>query len=137
MPKQPTDFTDVSGTQVKPKPELEEGKRRVFTAEYKLRIITQADQCKHGELGELLRKEGLYAAQLSKWRREFASSGVDGLSKTAPGPKSKLTAEGKRIAQLERDNAKLKRQLGIAEDCLELQKKTLSIMDQMKRDDYE
>lgn len=135
MPKKTTDFTDLSGTQVEPKAELEQRKRRTFTAEYKVRMVAAADVCKHGELGELLRKEGLYAAQISKWRNELEVSGVEGLSKTAPGPKSKLTPEEKQIAALEHENAKLRKKLGIAEDCLELQKKTLSIMDQLKDSD--
>ena len=134
MPKK---ITDLEGTQVNPKPELEQRKRRVFTAEYKIKVVALADECQHGELGEFLRKEGLYAAQIAKWRKELSESGVDGISRTAPGPKSKLTPEQKQIAQLEKENKRLRKKLGIAEDCLELQKKTLSIMEQMKKDDYE
>lgn len=55
---------------------LGERTRRVFTAEYKLSIIRQADACKHDELGELLRREKLYFNQLSQWRRKLAESGV-------------------------------------------------------------
>ena len=72
-------------TQVTPDPVLEKRTRRQFTPEYKLRIIAQADACKHGELGALLRREKLYSNQLSDWRREFAQNGVKGLSKSAPG----------------------------------------------------
>jgi len=71
---------------VKPDPNLEKRIRRVFTGDYKLSIIQQADACKHGELGALLRREKLYAGQLLQWRREMAEHGVQGLSKSSPGP---------------------------------------------------
>lgn len=62
-------------------------------------IIQQAAACKHGEIGELLRREKLYSNQLSQWRREFAKEGVAGIEKSAPGPASKKTSEQKRIEQ--------------------------------------
>ena len=83
MPKPPSTSPD---TQVTPDPVLEKRTRRQFTAEYKLRILAQADACKHGKLGALLRQDKLYSNQLSEWRREFAQNGVKGLSKSAPGP---------------------------------------------------
>ena len=76
----------TSSTQVTPEPALEKRTRRQFTPEYKLRIIAEADACKYGELGSLLRREKLYSNQLSDWRREYAVKGVAGLSKSAPGP---------------------------------------------------
>ncbi|MEX0964054.1 MAG: hypothetical protein WDZ52_08460 [Pseudohongiellaceae bacterium] len=62
-------------TQVTPNPALEKRTRRQFTAEYKLRILAQADACKHGELGTLLRQEKLYSNQLSACRREVRIAG--------------------------------------------------------------
>ncbi|CAM4022685.1 hypothetical protein VA7868_04597 [Vibrio aerogenes CECT 7868] len=91
--------------QVKPSPALEKKTRRVFTTEYKLSIIQQADACQHGELGALLRREKLYSNQLSLWRREFAENGIKGLEKSAPGPAPSKTPEQKRIEQLEKENA--------------------------------
>jgi len=120
-----------SKTEVKPEPALEKRTRRTFSAAYKLRILTEADACKYGELGVLLRKEKLYSSQLREWRKEFAQRGEAGLSKTAPGPKPLKTAEEKRIEQLERQNAQLQKKLHIAEGCLDLQKKALSLLDQM------
>ena len=64
-------------SKIEPKPELEKRIRRIFTAEYKLSIIQRADACKHGEVGELLRREKLYSNQLAQWRRELAEQGVD------------------------------------------------------------
>src|SRR5680860_548074 len=65
---------------VEPDPVLEKRTRRTFTAEYKLRIVAQADHCAHGELGALLRREKLYSAQLQQWRCELADGGLDGVS---------------------------------------------------------
>lgn len=69
---------------VEPQPELEKRTRRVFTPEYKLSIIQQADACKHGEFGKMLRREKLYSNQLAQWRRDLAEQGVDGLKKSHP-----------------------------------------------------
>ena len=118
-------------TQITPDPALEKRTRRKFTVEYKLRIITEANACKHGELGALLRKEKLYSNQLADWRREFTENGVAGLSKSAPGPVASKTPEQRRIEQLEKENTRLSRQLEIANDCLDLQKKALSMLDHL------
>lgn len=117
---------------VEPKPELEKRTRRVFTPEYKLSIIQQADACKHGELGQLLRREKLYSNQLAQWRREFAEQGISGLMKSAPGPAAKKTAEQKRIEQLEKENARLRRQVEVKDSCLMLQKKALELLDNLE-----
>lgn len=126
MPKPTTHLPDPQST---PKPALEKRSRRIFSAEYKLRILQKADACQHGELGKLLRREKLYHNQLSEWRKEFADKGLKGLNKSLPGPVSKLTPEQKRIAQLEKENAKLKKQMQVKDDCLELQKKALDMLD--------
>ena len=118
-------------TQITPDPALEKRTRRKFTVEYKLRIITEANACNHVELGALLRKEKLYSNQLADWRREFTENGVAGLSKSAPGPVASKTPEQRRIEQLEKENTRLSRQLEIANDCLDLQKKALSMLDHL------
>jgi transposase len=82
-------------TEVTPDPILEKRTRRSFSTEYKLKILAKADQCAHGQLGALLRREKLYSNQVQQWRREFAESGVVGLSKTMPGPKSKQSVDQK------------------------------------------
>ena len=124
MPK-PTTAVDPM---VKPEPNLERRIRRVFTSDYKLSILQQADACKHGELGALLRREKLYAGQLLQWRREMAEHGVQGLSKSSPGPAPRRSTEDKRIEQLERENARLRRQLEVKDSCLSLQKKALDLL---------
>jgi len=120
MPKSPSERPD---TQVTPEPALEKRTRRQLTPEYKLRILAEADACKRGELGAILRREKLYSSQLSEWRREFAEHGVAGLSKSAPGPVASRTPEQRRIDQLEKENDRLNRKLEIANDCLNLKKK--------------
>ncbi len=129
MPKSPTELPD---NQVKPNPLLEKRTRRKFTADYKLRIITEADACKHGELGALLRRENLYSNQLAEWRREYAEHGFDGLQKSTPGPAASKTPEQRQVARLNKENAQLTRQLEIANDCLALQKKALSMLDHLR-----
>jgi len=120
---------DLAITEVSPAPELEKRTRRVFSPDYKLKILAAAERCARGELGALLRREKLYSAQLQQWRREFAEQGVAGLSKSAPGPRAAKTAEQRRIEQLERENARLARKLEMATDGLSLQKKALSMLE--------
>ena len=122
----------TNSTQVTPEPALEKRTRRQFTPEYKLRIIAEADACKYGELGALLRRENLYSNQLSDWRWEYAEKGVAGLSKSAPGPLPSKTPDQRRIEQLEKENSRLTRKLGIANDCLDLQKKALAMLDRLR-----
>ena len=129
MPKR---RSDSISTQVTPDPILEKRTRRQFTPDYKLRILAQADACKHGELGALLRREKLYSNQLSDWRKEFAQHGVKGLSKSFPGPAPSKTVDQRRIEQLEKENSRLSRKLDIANDCLDLQKKTLTMLDRLR-----
>ena len=126
VPKDPTNTPD---SQVAPNPKLEKRTRRTFSAEYKLRIVQEANACKHGELGALLRREKLYSNQLSDWRREYAENGLTGLSKSAPGPSPTKSAEQREIEKLKHHVAKLNNELDIANDCLDIQKKVLSILD--------
>ncbi len=128
----PKSISERPNTQVTPEPALEKRTRRQLTPEYKLRIIAQADACKRGELGALLRREKLYSSQLSDWRREFAEKGIAGLSKSAPGPVPSKTPDQRRIDQLEKENERLNRKLDIANDCLDLQKKALSMLDRLR-----
>ena len=116
--------------QAMPDSQLEKRVRRHFSTAYKLRILAEAGQCAHGELGPLLRREKLYSNQLNAWRKELADGGEAALSKSAPGPKAAKTSEQKRIEQLEKELAKTQRKLRITEDCVDLQKKALSMLDQ-------
>jgi transposase len=128
----PKSHSEPRTTQVTPEPALEKRTRRQFTPEYKLRILAEADACQHGELGAILRREKLYSNQLSDWRREYAQNGVAGLSKSIPGPASAKSPEQRRIEQLEKENGRLQRKLDVANDCLELQKKALAMLDRLR-----
>jgi transposase-like protein len=130
MPKPDT----AQPQEVRPDPKLEKRTRRTFTVDYKLSILQQAAACKHGELGSLLRREKLYSNQLAQWRREFESQGVKGLSKSQPGPAATKSPEQRRIEQLEKENARLKKQLLVKDSCLELQKKALALIEQAERE---
>ncbi len=116
--------------EIAPSPEHEKRTRRTFSVEYKLDILKKADACKHGELGQLLRRENLYSNQLAQWRREFSEQGVAGLSKSQPGPQSSQTPEQKRIEKLEKENQRLQEQLRLKDSCLDLQKKAFALIDQ-------
>jgi transposase-like protein len=121
-------------SQVKPSPELEKRSRRLFSTEYKVSIIQQADACQHGELGALLRREKLYANQLAQWRRDFSEEGIQGLQKSRPGPAPLKNPEQKRIAQLEKENARLRHQLDVKDGCIMLQKKAIALVEAMEQE---
>ena len=133
MPKPTTD--PLPASQVKPEPALEKRARRTFSAEYKLRIVQEANACQRGELGSLLRREKLYHNQIQQWRRELDQGGVTSLAKTAPGPKPQLTKEQRQIAALEKKLQRLERQLQLKDDCLELQKKALALLAHQENED--
>jgi transposase len=97
--------------------------RRRFTAEYKLRILEQADRCtRPGELGALLRREGLYSSSLSTWRRQRREGTLAGLGPKRRGRKGSDPRDD-RIKELERENARLRRQLEQAQTVIDVQKK--------------
>lgn len=100
---------------------LAKPERRRFTAEYKLRILQEAEQCANGERGALLRREGLYSSHLSKWRRQREAGQMNGLAPRQRGPK--LDPQAAELAQLRRENERLKRKLQQAEVILDAQKK--------------
>jgi transposase-like protein len=105
----------------------ERAKRRRFTAEYKLRILRQADACKgDGDLGALLRREGLYSSHLTTWRRQRDEIAEAGLKARKRGPKP--TAADPRVKRLERENARLKQRLDEAEMVIEFQKKLSKLL---------
>ena len=124
VPKSPT--TTLPDPQVVPDAEPRE--RRVHSTEYKLAILAEVDQCQRGETAALLRRERLHSSHLSDWRALRAQN-LLGSSRSAPGPAPKLTAEQRRIEQLERDKAALERKLEIAEGCVELQKKLSHLLE--------
>ena len=111
-----------------PDPEVrEKAKRRQFSAEYKLRILKEADACKGpGEIGALLRREGLYSSHLVTWRRQRDVGALAGMKARKRGPKGR--AEDPRLKQQEREIARLQRRLKQAETIIEIQKKVAGIL---------
>lgn len=104
--------------------------RRRFTAEYKQRVLQEADRCKQpGEIGALLRREGLYWSNLTTWRKQRQSGELAGLRGKRREPKRREKSPlADRVRELERENARLKRRAERAEGIVELQKKVSEIL---------
>lgn len=108
--------------------------RRRFSAAEKQRVLTLADACAHGELGALLRREGIYHSQLTEWRLQLARTGQAGLAPQRPGPAPKLDAKDHEIIALNKKVKKLTRELEITTGLVELQKKVAAIFSAMQQD---
>ena len=114
-----------------PDPEVSEKKpRRKFTAKYKLQILQKADGCSEpGQLGALLRREGLYSSNLSIWRRQRDEGLLDALSPKKRGRKEKeKNPLAPKVAELERENEHLRKKLKKAEIIIDVQKKISQIL---------
>ena len=111
-----------------PDPEVPaKARRRRFSAEYRLRILKQADACKKsGELGTLLRREGLYSSLLTNWRRQREQGALQEMRGRRRGPKPRPVDP--RVRQLEAENRRLQRKLQRAETIITLQKKVAEIL---------
>ncbi len=116
---------------VEPDPEVpEKARRRRFGGAYKLRILQAVDACSEsGEIGALLRREGLYSSHLSKWRQQRDAGALEGLRPRKRGRKPRpVDPQAKRIAQLERETERLRRKLEQAEIIIDVQKKLSRIL---------
>ena len=103
------------------------GKRRQYPAEYKLRILQEVEACKgSGEVGALLRREGLYSSLVSKWREQRERGSLTGLSGHRRGPK--VDPQAVEIARLQRENKRLQEKLQRAELIIEVQKKVARLL---------
>jgi transposase len=109
---------------------VEKARRRGFTAEYKLGVLSEADRCtKPGEVGALLRREGLYSSLLSAWRHQRDAGELSARSPKKRGPPAKLPdASARRVAELEKELARAQVRLKRAEALLDLQKKVSEIL---------
>jgi transposase-like protein len=103
-------------------------KRRTFTAAEKLRILREAERCPKGELGALLRREGVYSSHLTHWRRERERNQLTGLTPRKRGPAQRVDEQAQRLAELERENTRLEAKLGKAELIIDAQKKLLQVL---------
>jgi transposase-like protein len=122
--------TEGKAGAVIPDPEVvAQAKRRRFTAEYKLTILTAADQAKgSGGIGALLRREGLYSSLLATWRRERDAGVLHTLAPRKRGPKSKRDPVAEENQQLRRESARLTEELRKAAIVIDIQKKVATLL---------
>lgn len=110
----------------RPDPEvLPKAKRRRFNAAYKARILDEVDRS-DGQIGAILRREGLYSSHLAKWREQRRNGTLLALGKKR-GPKGKSAAELE-VEKLRRENARLMRELEKAQILIDAQKKLAVIL---------
>jgi transposase-like protein len=108
----------------------EKARRRTYTVEYKLKIVKEADACKGtGDIGALLRREGLYSSQLATWRQARDRGELTGTNPKKRGPKAvPVDPRDNRIVELERQVAKLTTRAERAEAIAEIQKKVAALL---------
>ena len=115
-------------------PKAAKAKRRRFSASDKQRILTAVDQATEpGAVGRILRREGIYHSQLSKWRQQRAAGITTGLAdkaRGAKGPNAKSLQQENQ--KLQRENARLRKQLSRAEIIIEFQKKAAALFETTK-----
>src|SRR3989454_8169979 len=120
-----------SGMVSRPDPEVvAKAKRRTYTAEYKQRILLEAESAAatRGGLGALLRREGLYSSLLTYWRRERANGILAALTPQKRGPKSKRNPMEEEVQKLLRQNARLTEDLRKAHIIIDVQKKVAALL---------
>lgn len=110
--------------------------RRTFTADYKRRILREAEACTvRGSRAALLRREGLYESRLTEWRAARDRGELEGKRRVrGPVPKPAPDARDLRITELERDKAKLEVRIRRADAMLELQKKVALLLETLNDD---
>lgn len=120
-----------------PDPEVElRPLRRTFTGEYKAKILAECDAATEpGQIGAILRREGLYSSHLTDWRRRRADGGMHGLAPKKVGrpPKNPVVREqGKELERLKRENAKLQEKLRRSEIIVDAQKKLAEVLTSLR-----
>ena len=117
--------SNISDPEVVPR-----AKRRRFSAEYKLRILEEAAACsERGQIGSLLRREGLYSSHLTTWRQQREQGQLEALSPKNRGRKPSVDETlAKELAELKRENQRLGNRLQQAETIIEVQKKLSGLL---------
>jgi transposase len=124
----PTNASVDRDVQVAEPEVLPRAKRRRFLAEYKLRIMEEADNCtQRGQIGALLRREGLYSSHLSTWRQQRTLGQLEGLSPKKRGRKPQDPVD-EEVARLQRENERLRARLEQAEMIIDVQKKLSQLL---------
>jgi transposase-like protein len=102
--------------------------RRHYTAEYKRQVLEEIDAAREpGEIGAVLRREGLYSQLISKWRQQRQEGGLERLKGQARGPKGDVV-QAAELARLKRENERLRQRLERAELIIEVQKKVSQML---------
>lgn len=111
----------------RPNPEVpERAKRRRFSAKYKLRVLQEADRCGPGEVGALLRREGLYSSHLTAWRHQRDAGALASLSKKR-GRKARRSPEEIELDRVRGENDRLRERLRQLELIVAAQKKVAAL----------
>jgi transposase len=123
-------MTENADKKIEKNPEVtEKASRRRFTAEYKRRISLEAEHCTQpGEIGALLRREGLYSSVVQRWRRQLREESLSSSKKSSSAPSPAKPSPAKEIASLKRENERLKERLRQAELIIDVQKKVSEMM---------
>ena len=104
-----------------------QAKRKRFTAAEKLRILREVEACRgSGEMGALLRREGIYSSYLTTWRKQRELGELDGLSPHKRGPKP--NPEAIELAKLRREHERLQERMRRAELIIDVQKKVARML---------
>jgi transposase-like protein len=114
-----------------PNPEVAAtARRRQFSMEERLRILALADACTEpGDIGALLRREGIYSSHLTTWRKQRTAAELAALAPQKRGRKADpALAEARRLDQLTRENDRLRRQLAQAHTIIDVQKKVCTLL---------
>jgi hypothetical protein len=122
---------NTSTIAVPPDPEVSaSAKRRLFSSSEKRRILTEADRCTEpGEIGALLRREGIYSSSLSAWRKQRKAAERAALEPQRRGRKADpAIAESHCVMALTKDNERLRRQLAQAHTIIDVQKKLCTLL---------
>lgn len=108
---------------------LERASRRLFGAAYKLRVLEEADRCSSpGEVGALLRREGLYSSHLSQWRKQRREGALSSMSASKRGARARQTPAQREVERLRCENERLRKKLSQAEKVIEVQKKLSEVL---------
>ena len=104
-------------------------KRRRFSCKYKAAMVQEAQSCtKVGQIGALLRREGLYSSQLTLWRRQYQQGALKALKDDRRGRQPTRDARDDQLDRLRRENARLSKKLSQAETIIDIQKKVAAML---------
>ena len=120
-----------------PDPEVRaKARRRRFSAKYKLEVLSEAERCREpGDVGKLLRREGLYSSHLSKWRNQREAGALAALTAKKRGRKPRpVDPQAQRVVELERENTRLRGQLEKAQTIIEVQKKLSELLGNLQEE---